>query len=312
LGKSIKSGARIGQFVIKELLSKGGGTAEVYHAAIDREDSSNHGASVALKMTRIGEQNSDVYEDLLIKETDLLHDLRHPGIVRLCPMIQFEKPQYIARAPELVSKPDEAPWYFVMELLVGGQISEVFGQRKFSLAWRVELIYQIAVIIDYIHLRQIAHRDLKPENILLRNVPHPQRTPMPVLIDFGLAEKRRLHPEVSAATLSYAAPERVKLLMADDEGTQTDHFPADIWSLGVIAYQLVTGGYPFGDPLKEDDLAERIMEATPDPIGKSIPPNLLALVLDMLNKSPEDRPRIETVIQRLETQIEIVAPRTQA
>jgi serine/threonine protein kinase len=260
-------------------------------------------------MTRIGEQNSDIYEDLLIKETDLLHDLRHPGIVRLCPMIQFEKPQYIARAPELVSKPDKAPWYFVMELLVGGQISEVFGQRKFSLAWRIELIYQIAIIIDYIHLRHIAHRDLKPENILLRNVPHPQRTPVPVLIDFGLAEKRRLHPEVSAATLSYAAPERVKVLIAggDPNNPEVDHFPADIWSLGVIAYQLVTGGYPFGDPL-----AERIMEATPDPMDESIPPNVQALLLDMLNKSPDDRPRIETVIQRLETQIEIVAPRTQA
>jgi hypothetical protein len=69
----------------------------------------------------------------------------------------------------------------------------------------------------------------------------------------------------------------------------------------------VTGGYPFGDPL-----AERIMEATPDPMDESIPPNVQALLLDMLNKSPDDRPRIETVIQRLETQIEIVAPRTQA
>ena len=308
--KDFKKGAHVGSFVIERKISDHGGMSSIYEASvIDREYPERHGTPVALKFARINEENATIYEQLLIKETDMLHDLRHPGIVRLCPISIYGKRFYFARAAEL---DDDAPWYYAMELLSGGTLSENRTIDSFSQAWRIELIYQITVILDYLHIREVGHRDLKPENIMFRERPSQKTIPIPVLIDFGLAEKRRLNPEVSAATIGYAAPERVERLFNPGvykTDTLVDHLTGDIWALGIIAYEILTGRYPFGEETQRTALGYKIIHQMPEPMSKNIPPKLQRLILDMLSKEPEQRPRIEEVLRRIETEIEITAPR---
>lgn len=311
-----KKGTRIGSFILEEVLSEHGGMGDVYKATIvDEKYPNRHNKTVALKLAHVGKQDSDIYESLLIKETDLLHDLRHPGIVRLYPITQFSKILYFARAIELASPVDpliDAPLYFVMELLSKESLENTISDKRYTLDWRIELIYQLATTIDYLHLRQIAHRDLKPTNVLFRAAPHPHQLPVPVLIDFGLAEKRRLRPQITASTLAYTAPERVKrIIQADQAVTEThlDHFASDIWGLGMIAYELLARKYPFNHLTNQTALAYQLVNEAPNPIPEAVPPKIQALILDMLAKEPQQRPLIEAVVSRLETQIEVIAPR---
>lgn len=312
-----KKGTRVGPFTLEAELSDYGGMASVYRARVEDSDFPNrNGVAVAVKIARVTDSNAAIFEQLLIKETDLLHDLRHPGIVRICPIPQFYKRQYFARAVELAANPnnpDDAPWFFAMELLRGDTLSKIIESRKFSLEWRLEFIYQTAIIVDYLHLRQIVHRDLKPDNIMFRAAPHPKEIPTPVLIDFGLAEKRQLEPDVTAATISYASPERVEHLLRSEGYEPTDvgfdHAPSDVWSLGVIAYEMLTGQQPFGSSRDRTLVGQRIMNDPPEPMHESIPPNVRELVFDMLHKDYAKRPKIEEVTERLETKIEVIPPR---
>ena len=310
--RDFKKGERVGSFAIERKISDHGGMSSIYEGSvIDREYPERHGVRVALKFARMNEDNARIYEQLLIRETDMLHDLRHPGIVRLCPISIYGKRLFFARAAEL---DDDAPWYYAMEFLSGGTLTENHDLFRFSQAWRIELLYQIAVILDYLHIRELGHRDLKPENIMFRERPSQKTLPIPVLIDFGLAEKRRLNPEISAATIGYAAPERIRHIFDFDPGSSPpdallDHLTGDIWALGIIAYELLAGQYPFGEEKQRTALAHKIVHQIPAPMPQDVPANLQRLILDMLSKEPEQRPGIETVLRRIETEIEIISPR---
>lgn len=321
-----KKGKQIGSFVILESLSDNGGMAELYKARIvDDTLPYRHGNFVALKVTRSTELHSHIYEQLLVKETDLLHDLRHPGIVRLIPIDQFNKRQFFAR----ISNEPDAPWYFCMELLNGGTLANWIGSRKLSREWRIEVFYQIAVVLDYLHLRGISHRDLKPENIMFRNEIRPQTIPQPIFIDFGLSEKSMIRTTINAATLSHASPEQLHQIMGTSPPTENiDHLASDIWSLGIIAYELFAEIHPFylkrehsrfgfrTTSTSLEDLKKNFVQTVtyddPESLASLLPPRLDTLILAMLNKTPAQRPTIHEVINRLETDIEFIAPRLPA
>ncbi|MCU0497386.1 MAG: serine/threonine protein kinase [Anaerolineae bacterium] len=308
-------GTIFGPFKLERMVSDGGGMAGVYEARAVENTYAEGGAKVALKIARWGDEYEDIYEKLLKKETELLRELRHPGIVRIMPIQQGVHKRWYARAR--VSAND-VPWYFAMELLEGGSMANVIGNNKFSLPWRVELIYQLASIIDYLHIREVAHRDLKPENILFRHTPDRKTVPTPVLIDFGLVEKRQLQEEeeggIMAATVAYAPPEWVRRLR--NTGKQTseifeDKLAFDVWALGVIAYELLNGKHPFGRPDTQQRtvLEEQIKTKEPATMNSDVPQGVQNLVLGMLEKDPRQRISIEDVLERLETQIEYISPR---
>lgn len=311
-----KRGTPIGPYRLVRPLSDNGGMAVVYEATVeDNTFLHRHGASVALKIARVNETNSTIFEQLLINETNLLQDLRHPGIVRHYP-IPLNHPRPFARAVDLDSH--NPPWYFAMEMLRGGTVQELFarGKVEYPIEWKVELIYQIAVILDYIHIRSLAHRDLKPDNIMFRTPPHPKQIPTPVLIDFGLAQKRRLEETVTAATVWYADPERVSSIRDSGSMKNTaiairiDHLPSDVWALGVIAYEILTWGkHPFGGGTQKTILEEKILNEAPIPLPSAVPMRLQYLIYDMLHKKRDDRPTISKVIERLDKDIEIIPPR---
>jgi serine/threonine protein kinase len=320
-------GVSIGQYIVGDVLSDNGGMATIYKAStVDRT------ATVALKLARVDSlENNPIYEQLLLKETELLRDLRHPCVVRILPLQLFDLVQFYGRIVELAADVEnqlDAPWCFAMEYLAGGRLADCFQNKRFSLAWRVELIYQLATTLDYLHLRKIAHRDIKPDNIMFRTEPHPNSQPMPVLIDFGLSEKRKLKPDVSATTISHAAPELVQAMMQQENLVTQDFFAIDVWALGIVAVELLTGHHPFLEGSSTPTTAfgrfaskpqlhitnrhmlmERIAYEPPIIHADVLPVKLLKLIQHMLDKNPHNRPTVEQIIHRLETEIELLPPR---
>ncbi|MFZ4828966.1 MAG: serine/threonine protein kinase [Phototrophicaceae bacterium] len=320
-------GVSIGQYIVGDVLSDNGGMATIYKAT-----TSDRNATVALKLARVDSpENNSIYEQLLLKETELLRDLRHPCVVRILPLQHFNRVQFYARIVDLAADQEnhvDAPWCFAMEYLAGGRLVDWIQNKRLNLAWRVELIYQLATTLDYLHLRKIAHRDIKPDNIMFRVEPHPNSQPMPVLIDFGLSEKRKLEPEVSATTISHAAPELVQAMMQQENMVNQDFFAIDVWALGIVAVELLTGQHPFMEGLSSPStifnlfgskhqpplynrqmLMERIAYEPPIILSEVIPVKLLNLIQQMLDKNPHNRPTIEQIIHRLETEIELFPPR---
>lgn len=304
-----RKGTVIGPYRLEQRISDVGGTALVYRASVAAPSwNGQNGKKVALKIARNNQQNAEIYETLLRKEIRLLSDLRHPGIIRAYPIPHGVNCLPIGRAVNL----EGAPWYFVMELLEGGGLYGVIGNNSFPLQWRLEIIYQIAIVLDYIHLRTVAHRDLKPDNILFRARPTANSAPQPVLIDFGLAEKHAIQPEIKAASLSHASPERTWLLMNKQRsGFSTDHRADDVWALGVIAYELLTGRHPF-EPLNVTPtaLAQSILHKPVPPMGNDVPKAVQEMVsYRMLAKDPSNRWEIGKVLDWLDSHVDIVSPR---
>lgn len=302
---------RIGPFKIESVLSKSGGFGVVYKACIDRDKEKDHheriGRCVALKVARAQGPHAATIEQTLKDEIAVLNDLRHPGIVRVFPV--GARRRYLGRATEFDNH--NPPFYFIMELLDNAKIEKLAADNRFSMSWRVELLYQIAAVLDYLHLREFAHRDLKPDNILFRNPPSPDQTPQPVLIDFGLANKgNNNHQVVNAMTTLYASPERI---YARHSGISTeiniDHKAVDVWALGVIAYELLNRRYPFSETTSKTALEDKIVNHSPEPMNPDIPKGLQQLVMQMLSKNPGQRPNIGYVIQALETDTELISPR---
>jgi serine/threonine protein kinase len=254
----------------------------------------------------------------------MLQQLRHPGIVRICPFShggRIYKTAWYGRGKE---PPHD--FYFAMEFLEGDSLAQLIRSRalrSFPLAWRVELLYQIALAIDYLHMRGVAHRDLKPENIMFRAKPQPEQVPQPVLIDFGLSEKRQLTRErdggVNAATVAYASPEWITALRARHhqatveikQNPKEGLLAYDMWSFGMIAYEVLNERYTFGSPDTERTILEnRIVNDQPDPMSNSVPTELASIVMKMLEqRDMNKRLTIEQFVQLLETSSGVVSPR---
>jgi serine/threonine protein kinase len=158
------------------------------------------------------------------------------------------------------------------------------------------LAERLASALAYVHDQGIYHRDLKPSNILV--CPNGE----PVLIDFNLAYDQTLDQHRMGGTMPYMAPEVLEQLKAQDRrGARKDvaDHRADVYALGVMIYELLTGAHPFGPvPLKlkttsaRDFLLER-HDRGPRPmraLNRSIDPALEAIILRCLSRDPAGRP----------------------
>lgn len=178
--------------------------------------------------------------------------------------------------------------FMTMELLEGETLgARLRRERRLPLATVHELLRQIAAGLDAAHREGVIHRDLKPDNIFL--VPHGE-TIRVVITDFGLARTfgASLASSVSSmkgmvGTAAYASPEQI-------EGRPVT--PAsDIYSLGVVLYELITGQLPFAGPSAMATAALRLVEAPPSPAGlvPDLPQVWDLAILRCLERAPERR-----------------------
>ena len=172
--------------------------------------------------------------------------------------------------------------YIVMRYLPGGTLADLLADRLPDNATIANILQQVGSALDYAHARGIIHRDLKPSNVLLDSAGNAY------LADFGIA---RMMAEVSnltgsrvVGTPSYVAPEQVK---KGEVVTQS----ADIYALGVLAYEMLTGEPPYRDEDATKTLMAHVMEPVPSvwDIDPNVPSALDAVVQKALAKRPEDR-----------------------
>ncbi len=189
--------------------------------------------------------------------------------------------------------------YFVMELLKGETLRARIARSKLSLDEVRNIIKPLARALQAAHDKGVIHRDLKPDNVFLVEVPDEQ--PTAKLLDFGIAKlaknDHRVEKTATGAivgTPQYIAPEQAK-------GYAIDH-RADIYGLGAILFELLTGRPPFVADNAMEMVAKHLMEAPvrPSTLAPAITAELDDLVLRMLAKTPDGRPSLGEVIAVIE------------
>jgi serine/threonine-protein kinase len=229
----------IGPYRILRLIGRGG-MGEVYLAERSAEDIRQ---SVALKVIRRGMGTDEVLQRFRL-ERRILANLHHPNIARLLDAAATE---------------DGRP-YFVMEYIEGVPITEYCDQRRLTIPERLRLFQTVCRAVQQAHQSLVVHRDLKPRNIIVTA----DGTPM--LLDFGigkvLAPSEALGPapdtstELRLLTPEYAAPEQIT------GGAVTTS--TDVYSLGVLLYELLTGRHPYASGKQTRQEVERAaLEETP-------------------------------------------------
>jgi serine/threonine protein kinase/tetratricopeptide (TPR) repeat protein len=214
---------RIGAYRILEVLGEGG-MGVVYHA----EQTEPVSRRVALKIIKLGMETKEVVARFET-ERQALALMDHPSIARV----------YDAGATE-TGRP-----YFVMELVRGVPLTDYCDQAKLTTRERLRLFIEVCQAVQHAHQKGVIHRDLKPSNIL---VSLQDGKPVVKIIDFGIAKAmyRRLTDQTLVThigdvigTPAFMSPEQL-------EGTLLDvDTRADIYSLGVTLYLLLTGDLPF-------------------------------------------------------------------
>jgi eukaryotic-like serine/threonine-protein kinase len=158
----------------------------------------------------------------------------------------------------------------------------------------VHLAVQLADALAFTHKQGIFHRDLKPSNILL------SKSGRPLILDFNLSTDEKISPARLGGTLPYMSPEQLQGMLTDCSSPQTfEPAQSDIFSLGVILYELTTGALPFGLPNMKgswEDVAEDLLarqQKGPQPLRASNPAidgRMASLIEDCLAFDPNARP----------------------
>ena len=271
---------RIGAYRIVRLIGEGGMGA-VYEAARDDEAFDRH---VAIKLLQPGFLSRQLIQRFLL-ERQILAKLNHPGVAALM---------------DAGSTPDGQP-YLVMEYVEGGVPIHAYCRgRSLDVAQRVRLFQDVCDAVHYAHQNLVVHRDLKPQNILV--TPEGKAK----LLDFGIAKLMRAEPWVSGGDLTmtelapmtptYASPEQVR---GDPITTASD-----VYSLGIVLYELLTGSKPYGaGATTRAELERAVCQTEPRlpsaaaradgrvQLGRRLAGDLDAIVMMAIRKEPERRYR---------------------
>src|SRR5437870_5724184 len=251
----------LGDYELLEEIGRGG-QGVVFRA---RQKSLNR--TVALKVINLGQWASKAHLKRFRLEAEAAARLEHPGIVPI---------------HEVGERDGQC--YFSMKFVEGGQVDEVFKHEPLSIRRAVELVAKVARTVHYAHEHGILHRDIKPGNILLDQHGEPHLT------DFGLARLVEADSTVTGTldvlgTPSYMAPEQAA-------GNNTAiSCNTDIYGLGAVLYQLLTGHPPFagGTTYETVKLLLETEPRQPRLLNPKVDRDLSTICLKCLEKNPKRR-----------------------
>ena len=257
-------GKNIGRYHILEQLGEGG-MANVYKAFDTHLE-----AEVAVKVIRIDELPPKILARTLKRferEAKAVARLNHPNIVNVTDYGDFE------------GKP-----YLVMPYLQGGTLKELLQGKQMDWQDAAQMLVPIAKALGYAHQREMIHRDVKPSNILITE------SGEPLLTDFGVAKiiddeatMDLTSTHATVGTPEYMAPEQVTAKTVDHR--------ADIYALGVVFYEMVTGRKPFQADTPMAVLFKHASEPLPRPTQYTpkLPKGVEQILLKALAKNPANR-----------------------
>ena len=253
-------GKELGRYLIVEALGEGGMAAvyKAYDRRLNRE--------VAVKVILRGYEHREMFMRRFEREAKSVAKLTHPNIVRV---IDY-------------SAEDEIP-YLVMEFIPGGTLKEKMGS---PIPWQkaAKMLAPVARALDYAHKESIIHRDIKPANILVT------KSGDLMLSDFGIAKSLDVDNQsqltgtgVGIGTPAYMAPEQ-------GLGKNVDH-RADVYSLGVVFYEMVTGRPPYQADTPMAVMIKHINDPLPRPQKyiADIPDEVEQAIFKALSKDPDHR-----------------------
>jgi serine/threonine-protein kinase len=204
------------------------------------------------------------------REATTLARLKHPNIVRL-----YDS-----------GRMDTGAHYLAMEFVDGMELGQFIKENKVSYETIREWLIQIGNALDYIHKQGLVHRDIKPSNIMLR-LNADNETYQPILMDFGIAHLDYAGTQLTGTgtigTIDYMAPEQIMAAREVD-------YRADIYSLGVVLFEMVTGERLYKGSAGQI-LFAHLQQPPADPrdMRPDVPKTMSSAILRALSKKPEER-----------------------
>ncbi|MBN8638393.1 MAG: serine/threonine protein kinase, partial [Anaerolineae bacterium] len=264
---------QVGAYEINAVVGRGGMATvyKAYHRRLNRY--------VAIKMIHQGMHNDPAFRGRFEREAQIVAQLEHPHIV---PVYDFSE--------------HEGNPYLVMKYIEGRSLKDILSAGALAIGDMVKIIKPIAAAIDYAHSQGVLHRDIKPSNILL------DKTGVPYLSDFGLARLAQANESTLSADMVIGTPFYISPEQALGKGEVTAS--ADLYSFGVVLYELITGKVPYSDGTPYSIIHDHIYRELPLPsaINPNVPKAAEAVLLRALAKDPTDRyPTAAVLVGELET-----------
>jgi serine/threonine protein kinase len=244
-----------------------GGMSVVYEAENPRL-----GNTVALKVLAPELATNDAFRARFLKESRTAASLNHPNVIPIYDMGSYEDLLYIA-----------------MRYVAGADLRALLkAQHSIPPVQALSLIGQVGRALDMAHLHGLVHRDVKPGNILVEHMENDEDPDHVYLTDFGITKHVASRSGLTATgefmgTIDYIAPEQIRGKPVDGR--------ADIYSLGCVLYECLTGRVPFEKDVHAAVLWAHVeeMPTTPSTLRPELPPGIDAVIARVLAKDPDER-----------------------
>ncbi len=229
-----------GRFKIESKLGQGG------MGAVYTGIQLSVGRKVAVKVLRDELSDRELALERFYRESKIISELTHPNIVRLVDFGQDRERDLL---------------YLVMELVDGFNLGDMLERGRFKVAMALEVVYQVCGALTEPHARGVIHRDLKPDNLLV--VPISDGTIQIKVLDFGIARALEGNAQLTATGMVCGTPQ----YMAPEQAQNQAIGPStDLYALGVILYEMLSGAPPFHGQNSLQVMLQQIQRA-PEPVS---------------------------------------------